>query len=630
MPVTTPEQEYKRLRSYLNPYIAGPNVDAVLTALATGSSSYMINQAAAVNDNLYIVTAIGTYLDQRLAEFGITRPSAVGLSDDVFREIGIQIKNRKQVRDLINNLLDAMFGDKFTKATSDSQAFEPYNLNDGDTLIINFDDHTTTTVVFKASEFQNIHAATAQEVADAISTYLNGIGVQGAAIAKNDGNGPYVELISNTIGPSSSVTVQGGSAQNQLLFAAPVAAGGNMSTQWTLSLRPGGVIRFTWSGGANPNLGLVSPGDYVNVFGGGFASSTNEGSYTIIDSVGGTVNNSYFDVLNPLGTTGIINQGSDDAVLFYNPIKRTLISNSSYAAVYQVQSRMLQIFMPATTQVIRRSRLGSAHLHDPPRGTFTLNANPSPGDIFSITATSSLAAGGDFTIGATPAITAANLVAAINTIPGVISELNDTSVANIQQDDSSLTLTISYTGSQNIVASGPQGDPLSLLPNQQGPYMYDTTQPFVVSNVNTVLNGSINGASPRVINVESSAGFPNTLGYLIFDYGGPTQEGPVPYIGAPSSNTLLISPSYTIQTPHASGTSVFLVAQKAPVSVSPDGLNYPFYITDVASGRVYAQNLIDSISAAGINIVFTILYPDDIGVGKWGTQYSEIAAIYGP
>src|ERR1700687_4163898 len=105
MAVTTIPQEYKRLRSYLNPYIRGPGTDAILTALATGNSSYLINNAAAVNDQLYIITASGIYLDQRRADFGIVRPPAVGLSDAIFQDVGIQVKNRKQVRDLMNDIL---------------------------------------------------------------------------------------------------------------------------------------------------------------------------------------------------------------------------------------------------------------------------------------------------------------------------------------------------------------------------------------------------------------------------------------------------------------------------------------------------------------------------------------------
>lgn len=305
MAVTTQEQEYTRLRSYLSPYLKGPNTDAVLNALAT-SSAYLVNSAQAVNDSLYIVTAQQQYLDLRLADYGITRDPTIGISDGVFREIGIQVKNRKQVRDLINNILDAVFGDTFVKATSSAQNFEPYALMDGDTLIVNFDGATTSTITFSASQFTNINAATAQEVANAISIGLSNLGAKGSAIVNNDGNGNYVQLLSNTIGASSSITVLGGRAQNVLFFPASIPAGGNFSTQWTITLQNGGNLKFTWSGGANPNLGDVEPQQYVNIFGGGFASSSNEGSYPIVAAQGGAVNVSYFEIDNPLGSPGIV------------------------------------------------------------------------------------------------------------------------------------------------------------------------------------------------------------------------------------------------------------------------------------------------------------------------------------
>lgn len=538
MPVTTPEEEYKRLRSYLNPAIKGKNVDAVLEALAVGNAAYLIDNVRAVNDQLYIATASGRYLDERLADANISRPPAVGLSDEVFRQIGIEVKNRKQVRDLINNLLNAIFGDEFVRASSPARAFAPYNLQDGDTLLINFDDKNDAVITFNAGEFQNIAAATAQEVADAITKELRAAGLTGTAVAKDDGNGPYVQIFSDSIGPASSVTIKGGRAQNELLFDSPVAAGGNMSTQWTLSLQPGGNIRFTWTGGANPQLGKVTAGDYVNVFGGGFAASANEGSYTIVDSRGGAVGVQYFEVFNPLGTSGIVVQGTNDAILFYKAIKKTLSSLLSYAAVYQTQSRILQVFLPAATKVVRRDRRGSAHLHDP-------------------------------------------------------------------------------------------SDPVSLLPNQEGPYAYDLTQPFTVSNIGTLLAQDLDGSMSRVVSVADASAFPDEQGNLILGYGTSHQEGPIPYIARPSSTTLLISPAYNIKKFHPNGSDVALVSQKAAADVSRDGFDYPFYLTDVVSGRLYAQNLIQSVAATGITIIFTILYPSDIGLGKWGTQYSENPVIWG-
>jgi hypothetical protein len=538
MPITTKEEQYKRLRSYLNPYIRGKNVDAILEALAAGNATYLIDNVRAVNDQLYVVSASGRYLDERLADSGIVRPPSVGLSDEVFRQIGIEVKNRKQVRDLINNLLNSIFGDEYVRASNQARAFEPYNLQNGDTLIINFDDKVTVPIQFTTSQFQNIAAATAQEVADAITKSLRNLGYNGTAIAKDDGNGPYVLLISDTVGPASSVTVMGGRAQNELLFDDVVPAGGNMSTQWTLSLQPGGVIRFTWTGGANPQLGKAKEGNYVNVFGGGFASSANEGSYIITAAIGGAVGSSYFEVSNPLGTPGVVVQGIDDAVLFFNPSRKTLNSRLSYAAVYQSQARMLQIFLPAATKVVRRDRKGSAHLHDP-------------------------------------------------------------------------------------------ADPQSLLPNQEGPYVFDTTQPFTVSHIGTSLTQNLDGTMTKVISVTDSSLFPDAQGNIILGYGTSKQEGPIPYIARPSSNTLLISPAYTIKNTHLSGTDVALVSEKAPPNVSRDGTDYPFYVTDVVSGRIYAQNLINSIAATGINIVFTILYPSDIGLGKWGTAYTENPTVWG-
>lgn len=643
MPVTTQEQEYKRLRSYLNPYIRGKNVDAVLNALAAGSSSYLINNASAVNDQLYIVTASGVYLDQRLADYGIIRPSNVGLSDDIFSQIGIQVKNRKQIRDLINNILNIMFGDELTRASNNSTAFEPYNLADGDTLTINFDEAQTVTITFHTSQFQNIAAATAIEVADAITETLRSQGFGGTATTNNDGNGTYVELLSDTIGPASSVTVLGGRAQNQLRFAQLIAAGGDATTQWDVSLRPGGIVRFTWSGGSNPFIGEVSVGNYVNIYGGGFLNSGYEGNYTITNAVGGSVNSAYFEVENPLGPApGLgfnpVTQGGSllhPTILFFNPVRKILSAMHSYAAVYQAQGRVLQIFLPAATRVIRRTRLGSAHLHYAPTEIFSFSSNPNLNDQFSITTVNTLVAGVDFPISADYLVTMTNMEAAVNAIPGLVAvvgvdEVTKKNILTVFQDSPSLTLTGTYTGTASITASGLIGDPISVQPNQPGPYMYDLTQPFTVSATGTTLTQDLDGTDPRVFTVKDSSKFPDGQGYLIFDYGYENQEGPVPYIGRPSNNTLLISPAYTMKNTHTVGADVALVAVKGSVTISKDGLDWPFYVTDVVSGRIYAQSLIESVAATGINIVFTILYPNDIGLGKWGTKYTENPIIWGP
>jgi hypothetical protein len=631
MAISTQQSEYQRLRNYLNPALKGPNTFAVLNALATGTS-YLIDSVYAVNQNLFITTASAQYLDLLLAQYSVTRPPEVGIGDDVFREIGLQVKNRKQVRDLINNLLDAVFGDELCKATDSCTMIEPYALADGDTLIVNYDGGQNVTIPFEAAAFQDIANAKAIEVADAIVSYLTSQNLSGLATIKNNGNGNYVELVSSTIGPRSSVTVFGGSAQNILVFPSTTNAGGNFSTQWTISVQPGGKLRFTWSGGGNPNVGKLVPGNYVNIYGGGFASSANTGTYTILDSVGGTVNNSYFDIYNPLGTTGIVVQGTDTAVLFFNPTRRTIQSNGYYAALYQTETNVVQIFLPATTNVVRRGRAGSAHLHDPPRGTFALNAQPDPGDTFGITSSIFLVAGTNFTIGANTLETVINIVAAINALDAgmvaLVNVIDGIPTVYIQNDSLSNTLTITYTGSEDVVASGPQGFNVSLEPNQPGPYVYDTTQTFTVGSEHTSLTQDANSTTGRVLLVQNSDGFPDSSGYVVFDYGGPQQELAA-YIAVPSNNSILLSPVDNLQFDHPVGTEVRLVASNAPVVLNPNGDFWGFFITDVVGGRIYCQDLIQQVIAAGISLVFTVLYPSAIGLGKAGTQYSEIEYVYG-
>lgn len=528
------EKEYKRLRNFLNPAIKGSTTEAVLRSLAAGAG-YLIDQIEAVNKQLYIATASEKYLDQRLADYNLVRPSNVGLSDDVFRDIGISVISRKQVRDLIEQLLLAMFGDEATNATSRSSVLETYNLDDGDTLLISFDGQSPVTVAFTTDQFSNINNATAQEVADAITRSLRKQGKTGRAFAKDDGAGGYVVLISDTVGPSSSVVVYGGRAQNVLKFdkIRPTIAG--PSTQWTITQVSGGSLRFTWSAGANPGIGKVRVNDYVNIYGTAF-DPANRGTYTITEIKGGTVGNAYFEVSNPNGVPEVTNQGTVDAILFFNPVINNLSTKIRFAAAYQTESRLLEVFIPATTKVVRRDRQGAAHLHD---------------------------------------------------------------------------------------------DGLPSADGVEGPYIYDLSQPFVVSSVGTLSTVQIDPDTKRVIFVSDSSDFPDDQGSLILGYGTSHQEGPVPYLARPSNSSLLLNPSYKIKNNHPIGTDVALVAQNGPAVLAKDGTDFSCYITDVVSGRLYAEELINTVAATGISLLITIVYPGSEGLGKWGTASDERVTIWG-
>lgn len=533
---TTIEKELSRLRSYLNPAIRGKNTDAILSGLASGMAAPLIDNLQAINDQLYIATASQKYLDLKLSDYNLSRPPQVGLSDDIFREIGIKIINKKQIRSLISDLLTIIFGDEVTKATSKSSMLEPYNLSDGETLIVQFDGGEKITIPFSSSQFTSIAAATAQEVADAITKGLRDQGKTGGAFAKNDGLGAYVVIISNTIGSSSSVRVWGGKAQNSLQFEKARPTTADISTQWTVSLGDAGNVRYTWTGGANPSLGKIKKGDYVNIFSSSF-SAGNNGTFVIQASRGGSVNDAYFEIENPNAVFETVVQGIPDGVLFYNPVKVTLSSKSKYAAIYQTEAKTLELFIPATTKVIRRDRAGAAFIHD-------------------------------------------------------------------------------------------QTDPLD-DPADLGPNIFDLSQPFTISTIQTLTSSVIDASTDKILSMVDTSDFPDEQGYVVLGYGTQRQEK-IPYLARPSNTSLLLSPSYRIKNTHPTGTDVSYVSVNAPVSLPSDGTDYGFVLTDVISGRQYAEDLVKSVSATGINLIITILYPSSEGLGKWNTEYDDKVYIWGP
>jgi hypothetical protein len=578
------EEEYKKLRSYLNKSIRGKNTDAILSALATGPL-HLINNVEAVNDSLYIVSAKEKFLDQRLGDKGVIRPSQVGLSDEIFREIGIEITNRKQVRDLIHQLLRILYGEIYTRATSPSFEYEPFNLKDNDNLILSFDDSDPLEIFFKSDQFENINAATAQEVADAITKLIRKSGKTGSAFLREENNNNKVVLISSTDGPSSSVKVLGGSAQNVLKFDQIRPTTANSTTQWSFTQKAGGAIRATWVGGADPSLGRVKVGDYVNIYGDiffkpgacslpGYATQStctlnggtwttgldNRGTFTVTVVQGGSSpGSSYVEFENPNGVpqdTGVCSlseysnqstcasgggiwtssgQVSSDAVLFFNPRRRILTTNERYAAAFQTSPRTIEIFMPATTKVVRRNRKGAAHIY----------ADNTP---------------------------------------------------------------------------SPEG--------QVGPYSYDTTVGYTISDKAALTTESLTVNSDTILLVNDSSEFPDSLGYLMIGLGTSHQEGPVPYISRPSSQTIRINPSYKFKKNHPVGTDVSLISKLSPPLPSRDGTDLPFFLADSIAGRIYAEKLIREITATGIVVIFYILYPDDVGLGNYYKESSLSEKYY--
>ena len=90
-----------------------------------------------------------------------------------------------------------------------------------------------------------------------------------------------------------------------------------------------------------------------------------------------------------------------------------------------------------------------------------------------------------------------------------------------------------------------------------------------------------------------------------------------------------MNPAYVFENRHEAGTNISLVAQNFPHTPTTDGTDFPFYITDIVSGRIYSEELINLVAATGIQVVITVLFPNDIGLARAGTEFSDRFFVWG-
>jgi hypothetical protein len=149
-----------------------------------------------------------------------------------------------------------------------------------------------------------------------------------------------------------------------------------------------------------------------------------------------------------------------------------------------------------------------------------------------------------------------------------------------------------------------------------------TQQPHgVIVGQNTLISGTINFNGVHAITGAPSATvftFNRTSPGVIFEATGTE----TPQINGAVS-TLIMDSSYTFKSTHEVGSDITLLSDVKAYEPSPDGSDYGFYITGTAAGRVFAAELMDQITALGINLEIIIIYPSDVGLGNEGGSADE-------
>jgi hypothetical protein len=127
-------------------------------------------------------------------------------------------------------------------------------------------------------------------------------------------------------------------------------------------------------------------------------------------------------------------------------------------------------------------------------------------------------------------------------------------------------------------------------------------------NTTSITNPIIAGKIIKLLDIGPNT-IPNQEGFVMFDYGQNTQEGPVRYLYKPSSTTIALDPSYVFLQPHNAGSAITALSHKGPHLVSTTGIDFPAYITDPSEARVILENLILSVKSAGIFVDFLVRFP---------------------
>jgi hypothetical protein len=333
------------LKKHAGIFSGKTNWDALWAALAAGDD-IIADTSASAFEQLFLSKASGKYLEDRVADEGYHFPQGLGLDDEIFRNLILDIKSNKLTLSAFLKVLNAFYGDKKTRAFITSTAYEPFALEDGEMISIDIDGHTFN-IEFESDDFSNIANATAEEICNKFNSEFSKLGLGARAIPLQyiDGN-TYLEIFSGAIGLSGYVRIVGGNAQKKLLFPQSVNTTQATGTTWQFSKLSPLRTKVLYSSGTDPTISLLSAGDYVLITGSN-VNSQNRGSFEIKE-----VYPDYFVIENVFCVPQTVAQAAASDFLFFSPVRRTVNSVLNPAIASQLDNQA-EIILPVNIDINR-------------------------------------------------------------------------------------------------------------------------------------------------------------------------------------------------------------------------------------------------------------------------------------
>ncbi len=361
------------LRKHLNSALAGSNWDALVYAISRGDQINWDN-AQAVFSQLNLSTATGDYLAQRALDRGISKPNSLGISDEAFQKYAIKRASTQTTSQVLYEMMEVLYGSDSVRAHVTSTV-GPFNLTDGDNLLLWIDKKKLVQVVFTPEDFESISNANTLEVATAITRAceLNQSKAYAAAVVDQITGIEQVRFYSQTLGPSSSVVVLGGKAQNVLQFPSLLDLLGDtpILPVWDVSYIPAtGRTRFlsTDSDPTTLNLNDLQSGDYVNIYGSEF-DPVNQGSFEVKDVyyeyIADTLYVQWFEIELAGAAQSNIAQIDSTGIMYFRKVYGNTFAGTRTVSIVQDQDEIRATF-PVTSVAVTRGLYTGAYVQANP------------------------------------------------------------------------------------------------------------------------------------------------------------------------------------------------------------------------------------------------------------------------
>jgi hypothetical protein len=646
----------RKLRQHISPAIQGPRIEDLLYVL-THQVNDLSTLAQAVTDQLTITTSSQNYLDKRISEIGLVRPGDVGISDFATKQIAAAITSKKQVREVVDELLKIFYGSEATKANLKSTVAEPYSLALDDTLTFEVDGQSYTYTV-QDNVFDDLSNVTAKELASAITRYLLQVRSNGSAAADQfDGT---VVLFGGATGTTSRVKVTGGELQNKLLFpAVKNTQAVTPNTQWQVTRTEGATLRFRWSNGSKPDLNTVVAGDRVMMYGQDFKNSGTTGTFTVLASVPSgpapSLDSGWFEVIDesvqglqqtlageaPI-TTALpyaiqVSELQQGDLTFFTSSDAKPFNQRRFALSFESGRNKLKVYLPAVTKVVYRNLIGGMHINsgiesDSINGQHTTfkkindytlstpdirpDSTSTGGEFYwgSWDSTVSYATGDtvSYTIGSVTRNYAA-VAPSVNQVPQAVSN------ATWQIVGSDLDYCTRESGELRFIFLSPHGasnsDQTAVVSNVDevtdqasilGPYVYDPEANYQLKKEGSTLRQSLD-RKQLPISLLIDGELPDEPGILILGLNSEREEEPIRYT---SAKRLPGPATVNIQLATQNGTTL-TVHTALPHNVVP-GEKVTIAGTGFADGTF-------TVGAHVSNTVFQVTLPSAVGIATTGT-----------